>query len=118
MARNLISIAVIVRVLGGLFFLLRPDTRAAGPRERTFDVSIEGGEMSPEEISANEGDRVTLSIESDEPLELHVHGYDVEREVGPGQRAELSFRADLTGRFEIENHETEQVLGEIQVLPR
>ncbi len=43
MARNLISIAVIVRVLGGLFFLLRPDTRAAGPRELTFDVSIEEG---------------------------------------------------------------------------
>ena len=74
--------------------------------------------MSPEEISANEGDQVTLSIESDEPLELHVHGYDLEREVGPGQTVELSFRADLTGRFEIENHETEQELGELQVRPR
>ncbi len=118
MARNLISIAVVVCFLGGLFFLLRPDPRTAGPRELTFDVSIEGGEMSPEEISANEGDRVTLSVEADEPLELHVHGYDLELEVESGQRAELSFRADLTGRFEIENHETEQVLGEIQVRPR
>ncbi len=111
-------IAIVVCVLGGLFFLLRPDTRAAGPQERTFDVSIEEGEMSPEEISANEGDRVTLSIESDERLELHVHGYDLEREVEPGQKAELSFGADLTGRFEMENHETEQVLGELQVRPR
>jgi cbb3-type cytochrome oxidase subunit 3 len=118
LARNLILIAVVVCVLGGLFFLLRPDTRAAGPQERRFDVSIEEGEMSPEEISANEGDRVTLSVESDEPLELHVHGYDLEREVEPGQRAELSFEADLTGRFEIENHEREQELGELQVRPR
>ena len=118
MARNLVLIAVIVCVLGGLFFLLRPDTRPTGPQERTFDISVEGGEMSPEEISAYEDDRVTLSIESDEPLELHLHGYDLEQEVEPGQRAELSFRADLTGRFEIENHETEQGLGELQVRPR
>ncbi len=118
MARNLILITVIVCVLGGLFFVLRPDTRATGPRERTFNVSVEGGEMSPEEILANEDDRVTLRIESDEPLELHVHGYDLEREVEPGQRTNLSFRADLTGRFEIENHDTEQVLGELQVRPR
>ena len=114
MARNLILIAVIVCVLGGLFFLLRPDERAAGPQERTFEVSIADGEMSPEEVSAREGDRLTLSIESDEPVELHVHGYDIEREVEPGVTAEISFEAELTGRFEIENHETEKALGELQ----
>ena len=105
-------------VLGGLFFLLRADTPAAGPRERTFDVSIEGGEMSPNEISVNESDRVTLHISSDEPMEVHVHGYDMEHEVGPGQKAELHFKADLTGRFEIEDHESERELGVLQVRPR
>jgi cbb3-type cytochrome oxidase subunit 3 len=118
LARNLILIAVIVCVLGGLFFLLRPDARDAGPQERALEVSISDGEMSPEEISARKGDRVTLNIESDEPIELHVHGYDVEREVGPGEPGRLSFEADLTGRFEIENHETEEELGELQVRPR
>ena len=96
-------IAVIVCVLGGLFFLLRPGARDAGPQERTFEVSIADGEMSPEEISAREGGRVTIRIESDEPIELHVHGYDVEREVGPGEPGWLSFEANLTGRFESEN---------------
>ena len=118
MARNLILIAVVVCVLGGLFFLLRPDPPAAGPQERAFDVSIEDGEMSPGEVSAREGDRVTLRIRSNEQLEMHVHGYDVEREIKAGQAAELSFEADLTGRFEIENHETEEELGELQVRPR
>jgi Cupredoxin-like domain len=110
-------IAVIVCVLGGLFLLLRPDNRAAGPQERTFEVSIADGEMSPEEISAREGDRVTISIELGEPIELHLHGYDVEREVGPGEPGRLSFEADLTGRFEFENDETEEELGELQVRP-
>ena len=118
MARSLILIAVIVLILGGLFFLLRPDTPAGVPRDRVFDVSIEGGEMSPAEISVNEGDRVMLRVSSDKPMEFHVHGYDVEREVGPGRKAELHFEADLTGRFEIEDHESEKELGVLQVRPR
>jgi hypothetical protein len=57
--------------------------------------------MSPAEISVNEYDRVTLRVSSDKPMELHLHGYDVEREVEPGREAKLRFKADLTGRFEI-----------------
>ena len=118
MARSVILIAVIVLILGGLFFLLRPDTPAGVPRDRTIAVSIEGGEMSPAEISVNEDDSVTLRVSSDRPMELHLHGYDVEQEVGPGQKASLRFRADLTGRFEIEDHESERELGVLQVRPR
>jgi heme/copper-type cytochrome/quinol oxidase subunit 2 len=109
---------VVVLVLGGLFFLLRPDTPEGGPRDRTFDVSIMDGEMSPEEISVNQGDTVTLRVSTDEPTELHVHGYDMEQEVEPGREAEIDFEADLTGRFEIEDHETEEELGMLQVRPR
>jgi heme/copper-type cytochrome/quinol oxidase subunit 2 len=57
--------------------------------------------MSPAEISVIEYDRVTLRVSSDEPMELHLHGYDVEREVEPGRETKLRFKADLTGRFEI-----------------
>jgi hypothetical protein len=94
----MILIAVIVLILGGLFFLLRPDT--------------------PAEISVNEDDSVMLRVSSDRPMELHLHGYDVEQEVGPGQKASLRFRADLTGRFEIEDHGSERELGVLQVRPR
>ena len=118
MSRSLILIAVIVLILGGLFFLLRPDTPEGAPRDRSFDVSIENGEMSPDVISADEGDRVTLRVSSDRPMELHVHGYDVEGEIEPGQEARLRFEADLTGRFEIEDHESESELGVLQVSPR
>lgn len=118
MDRRLILIAVIVLILGGLFFLLRPESLGTGPQDRTFDISIEGGEMSPREISVGQGDTVTLHINSDEQLEIHVHGYDVEREVGPGQTARIHFEADLTGRFEIEDHETEEEVGVLEVRPR
>ena len=118
MARSLILIAVIVLVLGGLFFLLRPDSPPGGSQERMFDLSIEDGEMSPAEISVDEGDSVTLRVSSDEPMELHLRGYDVEQEVEPGKKARLHFEADLTGRFEVEDHESESELGVLQVRPR
>ena len=83
---------MIILILGGLFFLLRPDTPAGAPRERILDASIEGGEMSPAEISVNQDDRVTLRVSSEERMELHLHGYDVEQEVEPGQEAEHDSR--------------------------
>jgi len=108
---------VILLILGGLFFLLRPDTPAGAPRDRTFDVSIKDGEMSPAEISVNQGDTVAFHIRSDKLMEFHIHGYDVEREVRPGRKAEVHFEADLTGRFEIEDHKSERELGVLQVRP-
>jgi hypothetical protein len=118
LTRAAIVVLVVVLVLGGLFFLLRPGTPYSAPENRTFDVSIEGGGMRPAEISVDEGDTVTLRVSSDKPMELHIHGYDVEREVEPGQEAKLHFKADLTGRFEIEDHESEKELGVLQVRPR
>jgi hypothetical protein len=118
LTRAAIVIVVVVLVLGGLFFLLRPDTPSSAPQDRKFDASIKGGEMSPAEFSAEEGDSVTLSVKSDRPMELHLHGYDVEKEVEPGRTAKLHLEADLTGRFEIEDHESEKELGVLQVRPR
>lgn len=121
-----IAVALLVLlVLGALFFALRPDPSGRSgtdgerePRTETFDVSIEGGAMNPEEISVSEGDRVTLRLTSDEPVEVHVHGYDLEEEVNPGEPTTLSFEADLTGRFEVEDHDRETALGVLLVRPR
>jgi FtsP/CotA-like multicopper oxidase with cupredoxin domain len=74
--------------------------------------------MTPSEISATEGDQVTLRMSSQSPAEVHVHGYDLEKEVEPSEPATLSFQANITGRFEIEDHETEEELGTLVVTPR
>jgi hypothetical protein len=110
--------AALILALVGLFVLLRPNTPAAGPQTREFDLRIRDGAMTPSEVTAAEGDRVVLRITSASPVEVHLHGYDLDREVEPGESAELSFKADLTGRFEIEDHETEEELGALVVEPR
>jgi hypothetical protein len=117
-ARTSALILVSVLVLGGLFLLLRPDAPDTAPGERFFDLEIGGDGMRPKEVSVQQGDRVTMSIRSDSRIELHIHGYDLEREVEPGETTDLSFEADLTGRFPMEDHETGSELGVLVVEPR
>ena len=87
-------------------------------REKTFDLAITQGSMAPNEISVDEGDEIALRITSDSPVAFHLHGYDLESEVEPGEPTELSFTATISGRFEIENEQTRQELGVLLVQPR
>jgi hypothetical protein len=61
------------------------------------------------EIDVEEEDQVTLLLTPDRPIEVRVHGYDLEKEVSPDEETDLSFGANLTGRFDIEDHETDRV---------
>jgi heme/copper-type cytochrome/quinol oxidase subunit 2 len=123
--RTLIVGVLVLIGLIGLFFALRPDPTTSGdatpadePQERVYDVAIENGAMSPAEVSVEEGDQVTLLLTSDSPVEVHLHGYDLEVEVLPGEETVLSFEAEITGRFGIEDHEAEAALGALLVQPR
>ena len=118
MVRSVILILLVLVVLGGLFVLLRPNSPTAGPQTREFDLRISGRGMEPSEITVTEGDRVVLRVTADSPHGVHLHGYDLEREVAPGEPARLSFEADLTGRFSMEDHETGEELGTLVVEPR
>jgi hypothetical protein len=122
MERSMVRVAVLglaaVLVLVGLFFALRPDPPATGPEERTVEVELRAEAMDPAEVTAGERDRLTLRFTADRPRELHLHGYDREVEVEPGEAATLSLEADLTGRFEVEDHDTGAKLGALVVEPR
>jgi hypothetical protein len=106
-------VLVTLIVLVVLFILLRPESSApqsseAGEtQEEPVALAINGNNMSPDEIIVTEGDQVNLQITSDHPIEFHLHGYDLEEEVGPEEPAELAFDATITGRFAIEDHNTE-----------
>jgi len=68
-------------------------------------------------IEVSEGDQVRFRVRSDEPEELHVHGYDVTKDLEPGKTEKMSFKATIEGIFEIEfEHSTTQV-AELRVEP-
>ena len=90
----------------------------AAPQVFAFKVS-DGARLSgPEIIEVEQGSRVTLRISSNQADELHVHGYDLARELPAGDTVSLSFPAVTSGRFEIELHASHQTLTVLQVQPR
>ncbi len=92
----------------------------ASNKEYELEIAIEEGLMTPEEITVDEGARVNLRVISAGPVEFYLHGYDLSVEVGPDDPGELSFDATISGRFEIEDHNSDphEVLGELLVEPR
>jgi len=73
---------------------------------RVIEVRIENRKVvAPEEaIRITQGDVVELRWSSDEAVELHLHGYDVELRVGPDAPATMAIEAFAAGRFPITSH--------------
>ncbi len=94
-ARWILALALIAAVSTG-----------AGAAELTFDIRIEHGRIpdSMRLMRVHEGDSVTLRWTSDRPLVVHLHGYEIEKHVGPDAVTGLAFTANATGRFPIEIH--------------
>jgi hypothetical protein len=67
--------------------------------------------------TANEGDPVLVIVRSNVADHVHVHGYDLFGDVGPGRPARMQFRASLTGRFEIELEDRGQQIAQLTVVP-
>ena len=70
-----------------------------------FELPLVKGRVSgPDTLRVKKGDRVELRWSSDRPITLHLHGYDLEREVAPQAPAVMSFTARLAGRFPVSEH--------------
>src|SRR5215211_4023983 len=70
---------------------------------------LEAGDVKA--LTATQGETVTFRVRSDEKDEVHVHGYDLKKDVEPGKTRTLSFKADLTGIFEVELEDAKTEIG-------
>jgi hypothetical protein len=80
-------------------------------------VSVKDGKVSPKahRVKVAEGSSVRILVSCDVDDEVHVHGYEIEREVSAGQSVTIEFTADQTGVFEVETHESGLLLFQLQV---
>ncbi len=76
----------------------------AEPQARTIDITIDGPDVQPAAIEVNQNDTITLNLTSEHPILFHLHGYDIARQINPGETAVLEFEADATGRFTLGLH--------------
>ena len=67
--------------------------------------------------AVEKGDRVVLTVRSDVSDHVHLHGYDIVRDVAPGSLARLRFRATIPGRFEVELEDRGLQIADITVQP-
>jgi FtsP/CotA-like multicopper oxidase with cupredoxin domain len=72
-------------------------------------IATKGGVLvgDAKTITVKKDDVVRIVITSDVPDEMHLHGYDIEEEAGPGKPARFEFTADVEGSFELESHAAE-----------
>jgi ABC-type glycerol-3-phosphate transport system substrate-binding protein len=67
--------------------------------------------------TVDRGERVVLVVSSDVADEVHLHGYDVSRDVAAGGTARIRFRATIPGRFEVELEERGVQIADLTVEP-
>lgn len=67
--------------------------------------------------TVNKDDQVVLVVTSDVADEIHLHGYDVARDVEAGGTARLPFKATIPGRFEAELESRGVQIADITVEP-
>jgi heme/copper-type cytochrome/quinol oxidase subunit 2 len=86
---------------------------AASADNVTFVLKIETGRVprNMRLIRVKQGDTVKLQWSTDRRMSLHLHGYDIEKEVVPGTVTEMSFDARATGRFTVAPHLGKQAGG-------
>ncbi|HET8652062.1 MAG TPA: hypothetical protein VFM13_05775 [Gaiellaceae bacterium] len=129
--RSILLLAAAVVVAVGLFVVLRPgdDDESASPGTTTsatttetgsttvappppparpgparVEVTIQGGVPvgGPRRVTVAKGRRVVLVVTSDVADHVHLHGYDIMRDVAPGSPARIAFQASIVGTVEAE----------------
>jgi len=87
-------------------------------------IEIKGGQPvgGVQDIKVKKGDQVTIVVSADAEDDIHLHGYDIEKPVEPGEPASFKFTADIEGIFEIESHVAEDagrepLIGKLTVEP-
>jgi maltose-binding protein MalE len=89
----------------------------AGPPVYTVTVKNAKPVGGIKQIKVKKDDQVRLVVKSDTADEIHVHGYDLMKDVEAGGSVRFNFKADIDGGFEIELEDHKEQIAELTVEP-
>ncbi|HEX7245864.1 MAG TPA: hypothetical protein VF245_09895 [Solirubrobacterales bacterium] len=69
------------------------------------------------QLTYNEGERVRFKVDSDVSDEVHMHGYDIMKDVEAGGSVSFDFPATIEGVFEAELEGRKEQILELTVNP-
>lgn len=91
-------------------------TPALPPAEK---IVVKGGKPvgGVQKLDYTKGDHIRFVVQSDVTDEVHVHGYDIPKDVKAGGSVSFNFPADLEGVFEVELESRKEQIAELRVNP-
>jgi hypothetical protein len=94
-------------------------TTARTPEPAIPMVRVVGGKPKGgiAKLEFKKGDRVRFRVVSDVSDEIHVHGYDLMKDVKAGGSVAFSFAGNIDGKFEIELEGAKQQIASLTVTP-
>jgi hypothetical protein len=94
-------------------------TRPKPPAPATIRIVVRGGRVvgGLHRARLEQGERAVLIVRADVSDHVHLHGYDIMRDVSPGSPARLRFRATIPGRFEVELEDRRLQIAQLEVRP-
>ncbi|HUC08061.1 MAG TPA: hypothetical protein VMR96_08220 [Solirubrobacterales bacterium] len=130
---------VIVVVAVALFVVLRDDGESSGEKTdkatapaqttNTADNTVTKPEITTivikngkpvggiAKLTYNEGEQVRFKVDSDVSDEVHMHGYDIMKDVEAGGSVSFDFPATIEGIFEAELEDRGEQILELTVNP-
>jgi heme/copper-type cytochrome/quinol oxidase subunit 2 len=112
-----VVVVVVVKVSGGNSDSTTTTGATQGPT--TIEIVVRGGKIQGglSHPKVKHGSRVVIHVTADVSDEVHLHGYDIMRDVAPGAPATIAFTAKLPGRFEAELESRKQQILDLDVEP-
>ncbi len=112
------ALAVIIAIVA--FIIARPSgTSQSSGSSSVVHVQVRGGKPvgGVQTISAKKGGRVRSTITSDVADEIHVHGYNLHKQIAAGGTVSFDLPASIDGIFIVElEHRSEQIAS-LEVQP-
>jgi hypothetical protein len=88
------------------------------PARTTIEVTYRNGAVQgPTEFTATQGERVRIVVHADVTDHVHLHGYDLMADVGPGAPARIDFVANAAGVYECELEDAGTLLFRLEIVP-
>jgi hypothetical protein len=92
----------------------QPAAPPAPPIVRVVDAKPQGG---VKKLEFDKGDQIRFKVVSDTADEIHVHGYDLMKDVPKGGSVTFSFKGSIDGRFVVELEGRGEQIAELDVQP-
>jgi hypothetical protein len=133
----LLAAVVVIAVAG--FIILKPDSGSkdqSSPPTTASTTAGGGGSAKPDkpaipnivvknakpvggvqQLKFAKGDTVQFKVTSDVADEVHVHGYNLMKDVAPGKPVTFKFKANIDGEFEAELENRKEQIIALEVTP-